>query len=85
MTSVERILEYTDLEPEALPETDVKPRKGWPDKGRITFDNMSFSYHKTLPNVLHNVSFQIKSMEKVPLIMGVDFSCCNSVVLFPRS
>ncbi|KAK3698830.1 hypothetical protein QZH41_016034 [Actinostola sp. cb2023] len=70
MTSVERILEYTDLEPEALPETDVKPRKGWPDKGRITFENMSFSYHKTLPNVLHNVSFQIKSMEKEPVIFS---------------
>jgi hypothetical protein len=65
MTSVERILEYTDLESEAVAETDVKPRKGWPDKGGIKFENMSFSYHKSMPKVLHNISCCIKPMEKV--------------------
>ncbi|XP_031554599.1 multidrug resistance-associated protein 4-like isoform X2 [Actinia tenebrosa] len=68
MTSVERVLEYTDLEPEAEPETDVKPPKGWPDKGGIKFDNMSFSYHRSMPKVLHNISCCIKPREKIGVV-----------------
>lgn len=65
MTSVERILEYCSLEPEAPRETDIKPPVEWPSKGEIEFDNMSFKYHKTLPRVLHNISCCIKPHEKV--------------------
>ncbi|PFX19388.1 Multidrug resistance-associated protein 4 [Stylophora pistillata] len=35
MTSVERILEYCNLEPEAPRETDTKPPDGWPPKGVV--------------------------------------------------
>lgn len=65
MTSVERILEYCDLESEAAPETEVKPPPNWPSNGNIVFDNMSLAYHKSLPNVLHNISCNIKPKEKV--------------------
>ena len=65
MTSVERILEYCGLESEAPRETDTKPPKNWPTKGKIEFDNMSFRYHKTLPRVLHNISCCINQTEKV--------------------
>lgn len=69
MTSVERILEYTDLEPEAPSETDVKPPKDWPAKGKIVFENMSFKYHQTLPKVLHNISCCIQPKEKVATVL----------------
>lgn len=65
MTSVERILEYCSLEPEAPRETDTKPPPSWPSKGEIEFDNMSFKYHKSLPRVLHSISCCIKPHEKV--------------------
>lgn len=65
MTSVERILEYCDLESEAPKETDTKPPDSWPSKGKIDFDNMSFRYHKSLPRVLHSISCTIKPHEKV--------------------
>ena len=65
MTSVERVLEYCKLESEAPPETDVKPPKNWPPKGQIKMDNMSFSYHRSLPRVLHHISCCIEPREKV--------------------
>lgn len=65
MTSVERILEYCDLEPEAPRETDTKPPQDWPSKGKIDFDHMNFRYHKTLPRVLHSITCSIKPSEKV--------------------
>ena len=67
MTSVERILEYCDLESEAPSETDTKPPDNWPSKGGIEFDNMSFRYHKSLPRVLHSITCSIKPNEKVSL------------------
>lgn len=67
MTSVERIEDYCNLEPEAPMVTDVKPPKGWPDKGAINITNMNYSHHKNKPVVLHNVNLQIKSEEKVGL------------------
>ena len=65
MTSVERVLEYCDLESEAPPETDTKPPPGWPNKGQILFENMSFAYHRSLPRVLQKISCSIKPREKV--------------------
>ncbi|XP_032238396.2 ATP-binding cassette sub-family C member 4 isoform X2 [Nematostella vectensis] len=68
MTSVERVVEYTSLPPEGEKVTDVIPPPDWPDKGKITFDNMSFSYHQSLPEVLHNVTCVIKPSEKVGVV-----------------
>ena len=65
MTSVERIEEYCHLESEGPATTDVQPPDSWPSKGQIMFDDMSFSYHKALPNVLHHVTCIIKPNEKV--------------------
>lgn len=72
MTSVERVLEYCELEPEAPPETDVKPPLEWPHRGSIRFKNMSFSYAKGLPNVLDDVTCHIKSTEKVRVHFPLD-------------
>ena len=65
MTSVERIVEYCNLESEAPPETDTKPPDDWPSRGQVEFDSMSFTYHKGLPDVLHHITCTIKPTEKV--------------------
>lgn len=65
MTSVERIVEYCNLESEAPSETDAKAPDEWPSRGQMEFDSMSFSYHKGLPDVLHHITCIIKPTEKV--------------------
>lgn len=68
MTSVERIVEYIDLEAEAPAETDTKPKDDWPSRGQIDFDNMSFKYHRSLPDVLHHITCTIKPSEKIGVV-----------------
>eukprot|EP00794_Sanderia_malayensis_P020178 gene20178-22153_t len=65
MTSVERVLEYTELEPEAPSETSIKPPDEWPQRGSIRFNKMTFAYDENLPNVLKGVTAHIRSNEKV--------------------
>ena len=68
MSSVERILEYTELEIEPLENGKKKPDNNWPQTGHLKFENVSFSYAKNLDNVLNNLSFEIKSGEKIGIV-----------------
>uniref|UniRef100_A0A8C9R4B6 Multidrug resistance-associated protein 4 n=1 Tax=Scleropages formosus TaxID=113540 RepID=A0A8C9R4B6_SCLFO len=52
MTSVERVVEYTELESEAPWETEKKPPPDWPRHGNITFDQVNFAYNSDGPVVL---------------------------------
>lgn len=66
MTSVERVMEYTKLKPEAdLENPEKKPPKGWPGSGSISLRDMSLRYSRESPLVLKEVSCDIKSEEKV--------------------
>ncbi|KAF3857403.1 hypothetical protein F7725_009262 [Dissostichus mawsoni] len=65
MTSVERVVEYTELESEALWETKKRPLPDWPNKGLVTFDRVSFSYSPEGAPVLKDISFTFKPNEKV--------------------
>jgi ABC-type multidrug transport system fused ATPase/permease subunit len=71
MNSVERIRHYSESIPSEenqeilqkyLDPTSIQ--KDWPEKGTISFDNVSMSYHDG-PLVLKGVSFEIKSQEKI--------------------
>ena len=44
MISVERGIEYTDLEKEAPWEYEYRPPPWWPHSGEIDFNNMNFRY-----------------------------------------
>ncbi|XP_027046092.1 multidrug resistance-associated protein 4-like isoform X2 [Pocillopora damicornis] len=68
MTSVERIVEYINLEAEAPAETVTKPKDDWPSRGQIDFDDMSFRYHRSLPDVLHHITCTIKPSEKIGVV-----------------
>lgn len=66
MVSVERVQEYTQIEPEAdLEVPENKPSDKWPEHGGITGENVRFRYHSSLPTVLKDIEFNIKPKEKV--------------------
>lgn len=67
MTSVERVIEYSNLESEAAldSETDKKPPKNWPFKGYVSYQNVSLRYASNDPPVLKNLNFEVYPEEKV--------------------
>uniref|UniRef100_UPI0037E8F146 ATP-binding cassette sub-family C member 4-like n=1 Tax=Semicossyphus pulcher TaxID=241346 RepID=UPI0037E8F146 len=68
MTSVERVVEYTELESEAPWETQKRPPPDWPNKGLVTFDQVSFSYGGDGPAVLKDISATFTPTEKVGIV-----------------
>lgn len=64
MTSLERILEYTEQEQE---DTKGLVIEDWPKNGAIKFNNVTLSYAHS-QQVLKNVNFEIKPGEKVGII-----------------
>ncbi|XP_032412503.1 multidrug resistance-associated protein 4-like isoform X1 [Xiphophorus hellerii] len=68
MTSVERAVEYTELESEAPWETEKRPPPDWPSEGAVTFDTVSFSYTADGPLVLKDISATIKPSEKLGIV-----------------
>ncbi|XP_065752238.1 ATP-binding cassette sub-family C member 4 isoform X3 [Phocoena phocoena] len=68
MISVERVIEYTDLEKEAPWEYQKRPPPSWPQEGVVVFDNVNFSYSLDGPLVLKHLTALIKSREKVGIV-----------------
>ncbi|XP_043642473.1 probable multidrug resistance-associated protein lethal(2)03659 [Drosophila teissieri] len=72
MISVERVIDYEEIEPEGALEapTDEKPPESWPEHGRIEFDHLSLRYkpHEKTESVLKSLSFVIKPKEKVGIV-----------------
>ena len=72
MSSVQRIIEYSDIKGES---SEMKKEKigsnqkvNWPTEGNIEFKNVSYAYGDNLPNVLHNITLKINSKEKIGII-----------------
>ena len=68
MTSVERIIEYTNIKGENLKQDIKKVDRNWPSEGKIEFENVSYAYDENLPNVLQNITLKINSKEKIGII-----------------
>jgi ABC-type multidrug transport system fused ATPase/permease subunit len=68
MIAVERILEYSELPNEPLEEGKIVPSLEWPKEGEIKFEDVSFSYDKSLPSALKNLTFTIKPSEKIGVV-----------------
>jgi len=69
MQSVERLLQYSFLPAEELPESKAEPvPEEWPAHGTIEFKNYSARYRPELPLVLKNVSFKINHGEKIGIV-----------------
>lgn len=63
-TSVERVVEYSQLKPEYT--TDQKPIAEWPKNGSIAFRNVSLCYNDK--SVLENINFSIVAKEKIGIV-----------------
>ncbi|XP_011149209.1 multidrug resistance-associated protein 4-like [Harpegnathos saltator] len=68
MTSVERILQYTNLPTEKLIVPKDPPPPTWPANGRLTFKNVSMKYDKDNPPILKNLNVSIESGWKVGVV-----------------
>ncbi|XP_038615214.1 multidrug resistance-associated protein 4 isoform X2 [Tachyglossus aculeatus] len=68
MISVERVMEYTELEKEAPWESKKRPPQEWPSQGVIVFENVNFTYNLDGPLVLKHLTALIKSKEKVGIV-----------------
>lgn len=70
MTSVERLRVYSNLpaEREVVHARGTELPAEWPARGEITFENVSVRYAPHLPLVLKDVSFTIRSGQRVGLI-----------------
>lgn len=70
MTSVERVYEYANIEPEPPTESEDqhRPPKNWPTRGAITFDSLSMRYTKTSDCVLKGLTLDIHHKEKIGIV-----------------
>ncbi|KAJ2608021.1 hypothetical protein H4S08_004609 [Coemansia sp. RSA 1365] len=69
MTHLERIVEYTNLTPEAPTVIeDNRPKKEWPEQGLVEFKNFSMRYREGLDLVLKDVSFRVLPRQKVGIV-----------------
>ncbi|XP_039649399.1 multidrug resistance-associated protein 4-like isoform X1 [Perca fluviatilis] len=68
MTSVERVVEYTELESEAPWTTQKRPPPDWPNKGLVNFNHVNFSYSSDGPPVLKDISTTFQPNEKVGIV-----------------
>lgn len=70
MTSVERIIEYTELTSEPSLESDAKnaPSADWPQSGNIEFKSLNLRYIENGSRILRNLSFRIDAKEKIGVV-----------------
>ncbi|KAF4673598.1 ATP-binding cassette sub- C member 8 [Perkinsus chesapeaki] len=67
--SVERIVEYSEVEPEAPSVIENnRPPQGWPEEGNISYKLVTARYRSDLAPVLRNVSFAVKGGQKVGVV-----------------
>ncbi|KAH8833430.1 multidrug resistance-associated ABC transporter [Flagelloscypha sp. PMI_526] len=68
LVALERVKEYSELPSEGAEYITPRPEPAWPEQGRIKCESMSIRYAPDLPNVLHNLSFEIMPGEKVGIL-----------------
>ncbi|KAL9954927.1 hypothetical protein ACROYT_G042515 [Oculina patagonica] len=68
MTSVERVITYSELDPEPGYSIKTIPRDDWPRDGSISFKNVTMRYYKGGPKILKNLSLDIQGKRKVGIV-----------------
>lgn len=68
MTSVERIIEYSTLKPEASLKSDYKFPINWPQNGQVIFDHVYLTYDGSSAPVLKDLCLEICGGEKIGIV-----------------
>ncbi|KYN31565.1 hypothetical protein ALC56_14063 [Trachymyrmex septentrionalis] len=68
MTSVERILQYTNLPKEEPITSDNPPSPTWPSQGQLLLKDVNMKYHMNDPPVLKNLNVSIEPGWKVGVV-----------------
>ncbi|KAF9455005.1 hypothetical protein P691DRAFT_813919 [Macrolepiota fuliginosa MF-IS2] len=66
--SLERIRGYVAIEQEAKPVPEGEPPAYWPASGSLIVEKLSARYSQSGPKVLHDISFEVKSGERVGIV-----------------
>lgn len=76
--SLERMDEYEQLEPELGSDTGLSlpvqailcglEEREWPKEGNISVHNLCVKYGDNLPEILHNISFEVQAGERVGIV-----------------
>ncbi|KDQ56810.1 hypothetical protein JAAARDRAFT_131890 [Jaapia argillacea MUCL 33604] len=67
-SNLERLQQYISIEQEAKPTTSGAPPAYWPSSGNLRVENLSARYSTDGPKVLQDISFDIKSGERVGIV-----------------
>ena len=67
MTSVERVMTYTEIEQEPGYQIDFQPSQKWPSRGEIQVRDLSLVYYRGGPEVLKSLSFTVNAYEKLAI------------------
>ena len=68
MTSAERAVAFTKINPERGHGPHEPPPEDWPRSGEVEFQNTSLRYYKGGPEVIKNISFKVNSKEKIGIV-----------------
>ncbi|KAG5864292.1 hypothetical protein JTB14_030845 [Gonioctena quinquepunctata] len=63
LTSVERVLEYTEITPE---KGDGQELDNWPKNGSVKYENVSLAYNNEI--VLKNMSFEVEPQQNIGIV-----------------
>ncbi|KAF8191645.1 P-loop containing nucleoside triphosphate hydrolase protein [Mycena galopus ATCC 62051] len=66
--SLERINNYLQIEQEPKPTIDGSPPAHWPSSGNLCAENLSARYSADGPDVLRDISFNIKGGERIGIV-----------------
>ena len=68
MTSVERVMSYTQIESEPGYGTESHPSGSWPNEGNLAIQDLSLVYFEGGPCVLKDINVCVSSQEKVGVV-----------------
>uniref|UniRef100_A0A672K344 Canalicular multispecific organic anion transporter 1-like n=1 Tax=Sinocyclocheilus grahami TaxID=75366 RepID=A0A672K344_SINGR len=68
IVAVERVREYAEIKNEAPWITSNRPPDDWPTAGNIRFDNYKVRYRPELELILHGITCDIASTEKIGIV-----------------
>ncbi|EMD35632.1 hypothetical protein CERSUDRAFT_85569 [Gelatoporia subvermispora B] len=68
MVAVERIKEFSEIKREPPEFIEPRPPASWPEHGTVKCEHLCIRYAADLPNVLHNLNFEVRPGEKVGVL-----------------